>query len=71
MCSWILSDSNHTGCNEDIQEELNIVCQSLECSSMDENKQKHDREGVPDWQARRALLQGLGLVFYKVRRPSR
>jgi hypothetical protein len=63
----IFSDPNHTGHNEDIQEEFNIVCQSMECPSMDENKQKHDWERIPDWRTRRAILQGLGIVFHKVR----
>lgn len=66
----VLIDSYHTSSHEDIQKKLDIICEPLECSRLDENQQKHDWEGDPGWRAWRAILQDLGNVFCEVRYES-
>lgn len=66
----VLIDSYHTSSHEDIQKKLDIICEPLECSRLDENQQKHDWEGDPGWRGRRAILQDLGNVFCEVRYES-
>ena len=63
----VLTDSYHTSSAGDVQEEPDPVWQPLECSSLDEDQQKHDWEGLSDWTAWGAVLQDLGHVFCKVR----
>lgn len=66
----VLIDSYNTSSHEDVQKKLDIVRKPLECSSLDENQQKHDWEGGPGWRTRRAILQDLGNVFCEVRYES-